>query len=100
MLPNKRPGARCSGLRGSVKPNQLDRLTAMDEFSTTSVIQWYEDLEDRLLEFLRFIPMTNQSLVVPSPRLASIITEACNILDSVFRSVTLSIHRKGKVDTP
>jgi hypothetical protein len=80
-----------SGAAGGMAAAQASRspsLTEMDEFLTTSVIHWYEDVEDRLLEFLRFVPLTDANLSVTSPPLAGVITEACNILDSVFREVS------------
>lgn len=60
----------------------------MNEFQASLIIQWYEDLEERLLEFLRFIPLIPQNFDVFSPRLATILTEAGDILDSLFREVS------------
>lgn len=57
----------------------------MDEFEKGSVIQWYELLEDRLLEVLSFVPPDGSNLSVHSPRIAGILLEACGLLDSVFR---------------
>jgi hypothetical protein len=57
----------------------------MDDYLTSSIVHWYEELEDRLLEFLKFFPLIDQNLDVASPRLADLITETCNILDSLFR---------------
>src|SRR5262245_30636176 len=62
----------------------------MDESQTTSIIQWYEELEERLIEFLKFFPFTPQNSSVSSPRLAGLITETCNILDSLFQAVLYS----------
>jgi hypothetical protein len=60
----------------------------MDEFERHSVVQWYELLEDRLLDCLRFIPPIEAGLAVPSPQLAGIILEASGLLDSVFREIS------------
>ncbi len=67
----------------------------MDEYLTSSVIHWYEDLEDRLLEFLRFFPFVDPNTGVSSPRLAGIITETCNILDSLLREASEPLSTIG-----
>jgi hypothetical protein len=69
----------------------------MDEYQTSSVIQWYEELEERLIEFLKFVPFIPQNLNVSSPRLAGVISETCNILDSLFREC-LPSSIAGKID--
>lgn len=60
----------------------------MDEFTESLVIQWYEDIEGRLLEFLSFIPFTSQNHGVFSPRLSGLLTETCEVLDSLFREIS------------
>jgi hypothetical protein len=67
----------------------------MNEHQTSSIIHWYEELEERLIEFLKFFPFTSQNLNVSSPRLAGLITEACNILDSLFNEALnpKAVHR-------
>jgi len=60
----------------------------MDEYQTSSIIYWYEELEERLIEFLKFLPFTLENLNVSSPRLAGVVTETCHILDSLFREVS------------
>lgn len=62
----------------------------MDEFCASLIIQWYEDVERRLIEFLSFIPLIPKNFDVFSPRLTSMITEACDVLDSLFREVSPS----------
>jgi len=70
----------------------------MDEYQTSSIIYWYEELEERLIEFLKFVPFTPEHLNVSSPRLASVVTETCNILDSLFREVSKPEETiKGKI---
>lgn len=71
----------------------------MDEFERDSVIHWYELLEDRLLDFLQFIPPIGTNLAVHSPKLAGIILEAAGLLDSVFREISsdpATVQRKQK----
>jgi hypothetical protein len=59
----------------------------VDEFQTSSIIYWYEELEERLIEFLKFFPFIPPNKYVHSPRLAGVVTEICHILDSLFREV-------------
>src|SRR5438445_9234092 len=59
----------------------------VDEYQASSIISWYEELEERLIEFLKFLPFTSNNLNVFSPRLAGVVTETCHILDSLFREV-------------
>ncbi len=60
----------------------------MDEFERDSVAQWYELLEERLLDYIRFVPPIEANLAVHSPKLAGIILEASGLLDSVFRQIS------------
>ena len=60
----------------------------VDEFQTSSIIYWYEELEERLIEFLKFFPFIPPNKDVSSPRLAGVVTETCHILDSLLREVS------------
>jgi len=51
------------------------------------VVQSYETLENRLLDFIKIIPPRDDNLHVWSPELADIIIGTCALLDSVFRHV-------------
>jgi hypothetical protein len=51
-------------------------------------IYQYEELEERLIEFLKFLPFTARNLGVSSPHLAGVVTETCHILDSLFREIS------------
>lgn len=71
----------------------------MDEFLASLIIEWYEDLEGRLADYLKSTPFIPQNLNICSPRLAGVITEACDILDSLLREVspqTVSINGQTK----
>ncbi len=50
------------------------------------MLQWYEWLEEQLLEVTAVIPLSDVTWNVYSPRLATIITESCALLDAVFRN--------------
>ena len=60
----------------------------MDDFDKDQILQWYEWLEDELLQILKYIPPSEQNLRAFSPRLASLIVESCGLLDSIFRQIS------------
>jgi hypothetical protein len=45
----------------------------------------FAQLEDQLLECLRFIPFTTENADVVSPKFVTILLEACSLIESVFR---------------
>ncbi len=60
----------------------------MNDFEKDQVIQWYEWLEEHLLEIMKTLPPAPKNLKSYSPRLASLIIDACGLLDSVLRQIT------------
>ena len=71
----------------------------MDEATASNIIRWYEGLEEEVVEFLRYVPPQNQNMNVWSPRLATVIVEACGLIDSLFRYISpakVTIHGKKK----
>ena len=60
----------------------------MDDFEKDQVLQWYEWLENELLEILKYVPPADQNLATFSPRLASLIIESCGLLDSILRQIS------------
>lgn len=60
----------------------------MDDFDKDLILQWYEDLEDRLLNIMRYLPPAPENLNSYSPHLASLIMDACGLLDSILRQIT------------
>lgn len=57
----------------------------MDDAIATNIFGWYQSLEEQLIEFLDIVPAHVQNKKVWSPRLATIIVESCELVDSVFR---------------
>lgn len=57
----------------------------MNAHASEVVIQWYIDLEERLLNFIKFIPYNDQNKKVELPLLASIVVEAGSLIDTIFR---------------
>jgi hypothetical protein len=56
----------------------------MDQIETNLVIEWYKELEDRLNQFLRTVPINwNYNAVLPL--LSGIITDAGGLVDSILR---------------
>jgi hypothetical protein len=49
----------------------------MDEATTSNIIRWYEGLEEEIVDFLRCVPPQDQNMNTWSPRLATVIVEAC-----------------------
>ena len=72
----------------------------MEEFDKDQVIEWYNWLEELLLDIMKILPPAPGNLESYSPRLASIILDACGLLDSIFRQITpneeLSTIKKNK----
>lgn len=60
----------------------------MDEATADLMISWYQNLENQLLDFLNYVPYHPQNGNVFSPKLATIITESCGLLDSILKYVT------------
>ena len=60
----------------------------MDDLDKDLVLQWYEWLEEQLLDIMRYLPPAPENLYSYSPRLASLIVEACGLLDSILRQIT------------
>ncbi len=61
----------------------------MDEATADLIISWYKNLEDQLLDFINYVPFHERNINVFSPKLATIITESCGLLDSVIKYATL-----------
>jgi hypothetical protein len=71
----------------------------MDEATALNIIRWYEGLEEEVVDFLRYVPPQNQNMNVWSPRLATVIVEACGLIGSLFRYISpaeVTIHGKKK----
>jgi len=69
----------------------------MDEFDKDLILQWYERLEGQLIDVMSHLPPAPENLNSFSPPLASIITDSCALLDSIFRQVTVDpIEVPGK----
>jgi hypothetical protein len=60
----------------------------MDAQTATTVLRWYEELEEQLGTFMKRIPPHGKNLQVWSPALATILVEACNLIESVFYHIT------------
>ena len=58
----------------------------MDEFNATIIIEFYESLEQDLLNFLKVVPYEKQNFETWSPKLIDILVGAGSLLDSLFRT--------------
>jgi hypothetical protein len=71
----------------------------MDQFVANEVLCWYERLERSVLEFGEGVPLTVENETLKAPILASILIDACSLLDSMFRDMTcdpVSVNGKTK----
>ena len=57
----------------------------MDQFEATKTIEFYENLEEELLAFLKVLPYDDQNIAGWSPKLFEIVVGAGSLLDSLFR---------------
>jgi hypothetical protein len=62
----------------------------MDEATAANILRWYQGLEEKVEEFLKYIPPQNENMTTWSPQLATLIVEACAIIDSLLFYVTPS----------
>lgn len=59
----------------------------MNEFTASLVIQWYEEVERQLFDVLSVISFIPQNYDVFSPRFSGLLSETCDVLDSLFREI-------------
>jgi len=70
----------------------------VDQFVADQVLCWYERLERSVLEFGERVPLTVENETLKSPILASVLIDACSLLDSMFRDMTPgSVSVNGKI---
>jgi len=75
----------------------------MDEKMAENALRWYESLETLVLDFMKVVPPHDQNLSVWSPRLADVLVEACNLIESVLFEITdacVPVYRKGRERKP
>jgi hypothetical protein len=69
----------------------------MDQFVADQVLSWYERLERSALEFGEHVPLTSENETLKAPILASVLIDACSLVDSMFRDMTpVSVSVNGK----
>ena len=62
----------------------------MDVTIAGNTIRWYTDLEEELATFLKEVPPQGDNLKMWSPKLATLLIEACTLTESVFYHITSS----------
>ena len=60
----------------------------MEDQDAEHIFTWYSDLESQLVEFLNYVPYSDENKDTQLPRLANQIVEAGSLLDTVFRKVS------------
>ena len=72
----------------------------MDQFVANEVLCWYERLERSVLKFGEGVPLTVENETLKAPILASILIDACSLLDSMFRDMTCDpVSVNGRTST-
>jgi hypothetical protein len=70
----------------------------MDEAKAGTIVQWYETLEEQIIDFLKYVPLQDQNMKTWSPRLSTVIVEACGLIDSILRYISPSeVTIRGKL---
>jgi len=46
---------------------------------------YYKSVEDDFIDYLDYIPLTNEHKEVWSPKLANLLLNTCSIIDSIFK---------------
>src|SRR5262249_27548336 len=62
--------------------------TTMNATTAVNVLQWYESLETQVMHFMQVVPPQGANLSAWSPTLATVLVEACNLLESVLYHIT------------
>ncbi len=62
----------------------------MDDSKADILVRWYENLEEQISDFMRYVPPQGQNKKTWSPRLATVIVESCGLIDSLLRDISPS----------
>ena len=57
----------------------------MDRTSTEHILNWYLALEERMIEFSKYIPYNETNKNVELPLLISVLLESGSLIDTIFR---------------
>lgn len=57
----------------------------MDEQTADIIIQWFEMLEEDIVDYMKSVPPMGDNMKTFSPRLATLIIESGGLIDSIFR---------------
>lgn len=60
----------------------------MDETTAVNALLWYESLEAQVVDFIKIVPLHTQNESTWSHALATVLVEACNLLESVLYQIT------------
>jgi hypothetical protein len=73
--------------------------TPIDDKDAGEVLRWYEGLEAQVMDFISVVPPHGSNLCVWSPRLATVLVEACCLIESIFHQFkddAATVQDKGK----
>ena len=69
----------------------------MRDVQADHIIEWFLELEERLLSLMRHVPFNPETENVSLPRASGIILEACSLVDTVFRETMVSDKSRDKL---
>lgn len=75
-------------------------MSSEAKFPANSVLDWYVQAEQMLVNFLKYVPYCATHEEIWSPKLVVVLQETCSQLDSLWRWEGVNIHSKknNKVD--
>ena len=70
----------------------------INEATCMNVIEWYNAIENQLIDFFKYVPPQSQNMSTWSPRLSTLIVESCGLIDSLLRYISPpKVQLRGKV---
>lgn len=71
----------------------------INEAAGMNIIEWYNALENQLIDFFKYVPPQSQNMRTWSPRLSTLVVESCGLIDSLLRYISppkVQLHGKEK----
>jgi hypothetical protein len=69
----------------------------MNDSDGNHILEWFIELEERLVELMRYVPYDSKTEDVPLPRASGVILEAGSLVDTVFRETMASDKDRGEL---
>ena len=69
----------------------------MNDSDGNHILEWFIELEERLVGLMQYVPYDSETEDVPLPRASGIILEAGSLVDTVFRETMVSDKDRGEL---